>query len=446
MSERVVNSRHGSRVPVRRRITAEPRTGTDQRVLLSFGSFGWTIAFRGCSDVAEGLESILSGWRIRRLASASRRPDAQVTRKKDGFVWRSGPMPKPELWDEHPPNSAMHLICDIHDVLFDWFLKEKPRHLCLHGAAACIGDGLVCFPSMQKAGKSTLCMALAARGQTIFCDDVLPIEPRSDRGFAMGIAPRLRKPLPDSLGSRLLRFIAERTGPSDRQWVYVKLGEGELAPLGDVAPIKAFVLLRRGTRRTRLEPVSKTEMLKEILLQNFAHQVPPVETLDRLMQLTEAAACYRLRYDKVSSAALLLRKTFAAKKTSSRRNRSVPLEKRDAIQQPPAAQAHTRAPGGRFRRVPWVEAREVGNEFFLAAPRAGAIHHLDPMASAAWRILDQPRSSEEVVRLFQAAFPDAPRRKIAKDVGRLIESLEERGLIARAAAPDHTDRTGDASA
>ncbi len=38
----------------------------------------------------------------------------------------------------------------------------------------------------------------------------------------------------------------------------------------------------------------------------------------------------------------------------------------------------------------------------------------------------------EVVRLFQAAFPDAPRRKIAKDVGRLIESLEDRGLIARA--------------
>jgi hypothetical protein len=187
-------------------------------------------------------------------------------------------------------------------------------------------------------------------------------------------------------------------------------------------------------------------MLKEILRQNFAHQVPPVETLDRLMQLTEAAACYRLRYDKVSSAALLLRKTFAAKKTRSRHNRSVPPEKRDAIQQPPAAQAHTRAASGRFRRVPWVEAREVGNEFFLAAPRAGTIHHLDPMASAAWRILDQPRSSEEVVRLFQAAFPDAPRRKIAKDVGRLIESLEERGLIARAAAPDHTDRTGDASA
>jgi hypothetical protein len=51
-----------------------------------------------------------------------------------------------------------------------------------------------------------------------------------------------------------------------------------------------------------------------------------------------------------------------------------------------------------------------------------------------------------VVRLFQAAFPDAPRRKIAKDVGRLIESLEDRGLIARAAAPDHTDRSGDASA
>jgi Coenzyme PQQ synthesis protein D (PqqD) len=82
----------------------------------------------------------------------------------------------------------------------------------------------------------------------------------------------------------------------------------------------------------------------------------------------------------------------------------------------------------------------------LADREIRGYEHLDPMASAAWRILDQPRSSEEVVRLFQAAFPDAPRRKIAKDVGRLIESLEDRGLIARAAAPDRTDRTGDASA
>src|SRR5258708_29361189 len=61
-----------------------------------------------------------------------------------------------------------------------------------------------------------------------------------------------------------------------------------------IFPIAAFVLLERGSGGATLEPVGKSDMLKEILLQNFARQVPPVELLDRLMRLTERVPCYRL--------------------------------------------------------------------------------------------------------------------------------------------------------
>jgi Coenzyme PQQ synthesis protein D (PqqD) len=422
------------RVPERTRRAARRRTiDSEQTIVLALGAFGWIIAFSDCPKVVEALEAILTGWRLRRLPSAaSQRADAQVRRTRTGFAWRSSRMPKPALWDEHPPVSAMQVLCDVHDVLFDWFLKASPRHLCLHGAAVRIGGGLVCFPSVQKSGKSTLCVALAARGHTVHGDDVLAIEPEESRGVALGIAPRLRKPLPKRLGARLVRFVTERAGPADRRWVYVELRDGEIAPLGATAPVEAFVLLQRGSGAATLEPVAKSEMLREILLQNFARQVPPVETLDRLMQLTERVPCYRLRYGSVAGAARLIEQRFGREPGRSAPKPSFSDSRRKATARAPIAPARRRDLGGRFRRAPGVETREVGGEIFVAAPGPKTIHHLDRMASAAWRALAQPRSAEELADLFAAAFPDMPRRKMEKDVKALLAFLEESELIVGA--------------
>jgi hypothetical protein len=294
----------------------------DETILVSLGAFGWTIAFTNCPEVVDGLETILHGWKFRRLPfSMRRRPDAHITKTSAGYNWRTGNMPKPALWDRHPPVSTMNVISDIHDVFFDWLLKENPRYLCLHGAAVRIGGGLVCFPSVHKAGKSSLCVALASLDQMLYCDDVLPIEPDNNHGMAMGIAPLLRKPLSSYLGSQFIHFVTEHAGPSDKRWVYVCLGKTDIAALGEVAPINAFVLLRRESRhRAKLEPVPRSEMLREILLQNFARQVPPVETLDRLLHITKNAECYRLRYGQVSNAAKLIQSTFGSRARRSNTN------------------------------------------------------------------------------------------------------------------------------
>jgi hypothetical protein len=86
---------------------------------------------------------------------------------------------------------------------------------------------------------------------------------------------------------------------------------------------------------------------------------------------------------------------------------------------------------GRFQRAAGVVAREVGDEIFLATPGPGEIHHLDQIASAAWRALVQPKSADELIDLFQAAFPRTPKRKIAKDIADLLTFFEARGLIVR---------------
>src|SRR5207244_10492967 len=120
MGERVVErTRTVARARTRRAADGR-RVDSERTIVLALGAFGWTIAFTDCPEVIEGLEAILTGWRLQRLPSAaSQRADAQVRRTRTGFVWRTRRMPKPALWNEHPPVSAMQVVCDVHDVLFD---------------------------------------------------------------------------------------------------------------------------------------------------------------------------------------------------------------------------------------------------------------------------------------------------------------------------------------
>jgi Coenzyme PQQ synthesis protein D (PqqD) len=85
----------------------------------------------------------------------------------------------------------------------------------------------------------------------------------------------------------------------------------------------------------------------------------------------------------------------------------------------------------RFRHSAGVHVRKVDGEIFLAARGVGTIHHLDRMAAAVWDALIQPRTAGHLIELFQAAFPDAPRTRIAKDVAELLAFLERNKLIVR---------------
>jgi hypothetical protein len=290
----------------RRTASIQPHAGT---IRLSLGATGWTIAFADCPDVVAGLEAILYGWDLNRDGDGA--ADAKVTRRGRGYSWESAVRPKPKMWDRKPPRTAMNVISDIHDVLFDWFLADHPDLLCLHAGAVDMGQGLLCFPSVGKAGKSTLSVALIERGYSLFGDDVLPIAPGSLDGLAMGIAPLLRKPLPQTLDRRLELFIADREGPSSRDWTYLRLARDEIAPHGERKPIEALILLERRARaRAELVPVGKSEMLREAILQNFGSREAPGNVLDALSRLVDARGRHRLVYDDLNEAADLLERRF----------------------------------------------------------------------------------------------------------------------------------------
>jgi hypothetical protein len=285
----------------------ERHSGT---VDLALSAAGWSISFIGCPDVVTDLEAILHGWGLTRNAGGP--PDAAIVKTDRGYGWESAKRSKPVLWDTRPPETTMNVISDVHDVLFDWYLADHPDLLCLHAGAVDFGPGLVCFPSVRKAGKSTLGVALASRRFCSYCDDVLPVEPHRLVGIAMGIAPLLRKPLPASLGEDLSAFIAKHAGPSNENRTYVCLGAEHAAPFGRRKPIQALVLLdRREAARASLEPIAKAEMMREVVMQNFGARSSPTLVLDSFAKLIETRNCFRMIFADVMEAADLLGEQFA---------------------------------------------------------------------------------------------------------------------------------------
>lgn len=283
-------------------------------IVLRLRRLGWTIAFTDCPDVVAGLEAILDGWKLlrdQRFDPAG--ADASIARKGDCYSWRSAILPRPKQWDNTQARTTMNIVSDVHDVLFDWFLLRFPKRSCLHTAAIEIGGGLVCFPSIGKAGKSTLSAELVAAGHRLYCDDVLPLEPRSLRGMALGISPLLRRPVPRQARARVSALVRERRGLSGPKWMYLRLAANEIAPFGETARICGLVLLaREKRRRTALVPVRPAEMLKEMVLQNFGSRGDAALALDCLHRAVQQAACYRLTYSNVRDAADCIEAAFPA--------------------------------------------------------------------------------------------------------------------------------------
>jgi len=258
--------------------------------------------------MATGFCSILRGWAICECNEAGDEPFISFRRDSNGFRWDSTLFPAPAQWKRHPPQTAASAVYDFHYFFFDWFAAKRPDLFLLHAAAVSFPPGLVIFPSVRRAGKSTLVCELARRGLTVFCDDVLPMEIRGHSGMALGILPRLRLPLPTSAGEDYRAFVAARQGLSRWRWVYLALQDGELAPFGEMLPIAAIVALSRSPRQrpAKLSELPLAAALRAVIDRNFAEEIPPATIFDELREIAVSARCFQLDYSDVEDAAQCL--------------------------------------------------------------------------------------------------------------------------------------------
>lgn len=83
----------------------------------------------------------------------------------------------------------------------------------------------------------------------------------------------------------------------------------------------------------------------------------------------------------------------------------------------------------RYRRIGNINQTVVDGEIFVILPGGAEMFHLDQMAAGLWRVLEGPTSREELVALFQAAFPDTDQETIEKDIAAALERMLANGLV-----------------
>ncbi|PAU75763.1 PqqD family protein [Halomonas salipaludis] len=376
-------------------------------------------------EVEEALAAAAPGWPQRRRVSDASTAPIHLWRRGDGYCQTS-----PALSRSLPIPTAASAACSLLADLIPNFLLEQPDLMGLHCGSALVGKRLVLFPEAHRAGKSTLSAAFACAGYRVFGDDVLALDAAGE-GMALGIAPRLRVPLPASLPAAFSAYVEAHRGPGDDRYQYLSLSAAQLARHGERAPVGAIVLLEREPgAAAELLPLAPGDGLLQLLCQNFAADWPAEPLLAPLLELMKRVPCWLLRYaDPLEAVDMVVEAMRQPAGVAA-----LPASSRWQVAHS-AAEVDEVALAGRWRPTTGWRARPLGDELFMIstlAERAGEVHRLNPVAAGIWRLLNcEPLGADETAGLLVEAFPGVPARRVAADTRRLFAELSRAGLIQR---------------
>ena len=261
-----------------------------------------------CAPLVEGLRGYIPRWPFRSQCVTPQdygpeEPCAVIANNGSAWLIQSPFTDAPRVHQ-----TEVNVVCDLISILASALIAARPDRLCFHAAAVVQSGGLVLFPALRRAGKSTLSSVLAARGAQLFTDDYLPVDCAGHgplTGLATGIAARLRLPLPEGYPPDARAYVTSHAGPRNRQYRYV--GGPQIAEHGTAAPIVATVLLdRQDDAKAQLLPVSEGEALAKLAKQNFSRDVPAGEALQAMVRLVQTAPTLRLSYSDIDEAATLI--------------------------------------------------------------------------------------------------------------------------------------------
>lgn len=399
------------------------------RVLdLGFEGLGAVLRLNDVPEMHSLLGEVTPGWRS--FPQTARGPGPAIRLAHDargagqGYRQHSPELPH-GLHLPTPVAAACSLVADLVGAFF----TRHPDLIGLHCGSVEVAGRLVLFPESHRAGKSTLSAALAAAGQRVFGDDVLALTPQGE-GMALGIAPRLRLPLPLGLDPRLHDFAERHAGPEDERYRYLALPEPLLARHGERRPLGAIVLIERDhtLAAPELVELAPGEGVLQLLCQNFAHKQPSETLMARFLPLMASLPCLLLRYAEPLAAARCL----AAHLTGPSPDRGTAAVSLTAHHAVPRAGA--RVPiGRRWRAREAVRDYPLGEELFLIHGPSGAIHRLNASGRAVWALLAcEALTAGEIADLLSEHYGGVPAERIEADVCALLGMLAEAELIGAA--------------
>jgi Coenzyme PQQ synthesis protein D (PqqD) len=329
---------------------------------------------------------------------------------------------------------AVNAVCDAMVGLALALPAEHPNLICLHAAAVAMNGRLVVFPNVQRAGKSTLSAALAQAGHALFSDDVVPLSFTRDghaKGYAMGIAPRLRLPLPEALGQGFRDWAEAVGGPRNRQYMYLALAAQP--PRGELLPLGAFVILDRQESPVdaRLEPVGPDVAMDALLFQNFTRDRHSGDILRAIAATLADRPSFRLTYHNLDDAVACLGSQFDRWPDALSVGTRAP-EERFRLADLTSAVPPCGPADGQLTQRPGTTEVWLGGQLYLADAAGRAIHRTDPLGATIWSVLAEPAAPDEIADLLVEVFPETPRDQIEADLSRLLTQMGGAGLIAPA--------------
>ncbi|NYS43711.1 PqqD family peptide modification chaperone [Halomonas zhaodongensis] len=371
----------------------------------------------------------MPGWRLIPCEPQQQAPDICVWRHPDGF-WQEAPALPDGMLLDTPVGTACSVIADVTGA----YLHGHPQLIGIHCGAVEINNQLVIFPDSHRAGKSTLTAAFAAAGCRVFGDDVLALN-SSGEGIALGVAPRLRLPLPETLAPEFHQFVANHLGPHDDRYGYLALSDQQQAQHGSKSPLGGVLLIDRDTTLTapQLVPLQPGDGLWQLLQQNFAEHESDQTLIERFLPLLQRLPCFLLRYRDAYEAAQWLTAQWAD--TSLPAKRMHPADSEELTSATSTAVGNQQVALEENDKRCWQACKAayefpLGDELFVIAKEGGAIHRLNVTSRAVWALLEhEALSIDEITDTLVAFFAGANRESVERDISHLLGQLVHAGLV-----------------
>lgn len=375
------------------------------------------------------LRQAMLGWPLTPCVTQKATPDICVWRHPEGY-WQEAPaLPKGMLLDT-PVGTACSVIADVAGA----FLRKHPELVGLHCGSVEINGQLVIFPDAHRAGKSTLTSAFAAAGYRVFGDDVLALNQQGE-GIALGVAPRLRLPLPETLATDFQHFVACHLGPFDERYGYLRLPASRLAAHGDKRPLGAILLIDRdhslsSPQLTRLQP---GDGLWQLLQQNFAEHEPDQALIERFLPILQKLPCFLLRYPDAYEAAVWLTQRWQGQSFQADTPATQPM---GAECRHPTCAALSLDDARCWQTSAGACEWLVGDELFVIGQSGGDVHRMNATSRAVWELLKhEPLTLEDVSETLDEFFGGVGLMQIKRDMAQLLANLDHVGLIHEACEP-----------
>jgi hypothetical protein len=192
------------------------------------------------------------------------------------------------------------------------------------------------------------------------------------------------------------------------------------------------LLDRSDNTETELSSANKSEVLRRIIIQNFARTQHADRILQILNFLASTVPLYKLSYSNAESAARELKRAFEggdglAEKVLGMSH--LPDVTRDDPDQMSSEAIDFERP---IMRAPTASELLVDDQRFVVDAQGFAIHQLNPISGAVWTALETPTTRQDIFDMFGTAFPDQSPEKIENDIGWVLRVFAARRLLQQA--------------